>query len=98
MSPLDNAAASASSTSDGADAAACRRQPTPHPVRTWLTGVAAAIRRAKGVLDGVLGDDAYRRYVARHHAEHPDHEPMTEREFWRARDDYAENNVEGRCC
>lgn len=38
---------------------------------------------------GVLGANAYEKYVARHRVEHPDHEPMTEREFWRRRQDAA---------
>ncbi|WP_454295632.1 YbdD/YjiX family protein [Salana multivorans] len=38
---------------------------------------------------GVLGASAYERYLARHRVEHPDHEPLSEREFWRRRQDDA---------
>ena len=44
---------------------------------------------------GVMGADAYDRYVARHRVEHPDHEPMSEREWWRCRQEEAD--VKG-CC
>ena len=60
--------------------------------------VAEVWRSLGGLLGGVLGSDAYERYVERHRLEHPDHAPMTERAFWRDRADEAEHNVEGRCC
>ncbi|WP_216382476.1 YbdD/YjiX family protein [Arcanobacterium phocae] len=46
----------------------------------------------------MTGEGAYDAYVERHRREHPDHEPMSEREFWRARADEAERNVQARCC
>ncbi|MBN8881983.1 uncharacterized short protein YbdD (DUF466 family) [Salana multivorans] len=38
---------------------------------------------------GVLGASAYDTYVARHRIDHPDHAPLSEREFWRRRQDEA---------
>ncbi|GAA4884480.1 hypothetical protein GCM10023203_40620 [Actinomycetospora straminea] len=47
---------------------------------------------------GVLGADAYERYLAHHDRSGHDHPPMGEREFWRARIDHQERNPQGRCC
>lgn len=44
------------------------------------------------------GESAYDHYVERHRREHPDHEPMTARQFWRARADFDEENVSTGCC
>lgn len=44
------------------------------------------------------GESAYDRYVLRHRLEHPDHEPMDERRFWRARSEFAEQTVHSGCC
>ncbi|GAA2181804.1 hypothetical protein GCM10009785_18380 [Brooklawnia cerclae] len=44
------------------------------------------------------GESAYDRYLERHRREHPDHEPMTGREFWRARARFDEDNVSSGCC
>ena len=37
----------------------------------------------------VTGASAYERYVARHMIEHPDHEPICEKDWWRDRQDNA---------
>lgn len=44
------------------------------------------------------GESAYDKYVERHRLEHPDHEPMSERAFWRARADFDEESVSSGCC
>lgn len=46
----------------------------------------------------LTGENAYDRYVERHRRQHPDHEPMSEREFWRARDDFHETHQSTGCC
>ncbi|PJM72896.1 hypothetical protein CS006_06450 [Bifidobacterium primatium] len=46
----------------------------------------------------LTGENAYERYVERHRRNHPDHEPMSEREFWRARDDFNETHQSTGCC
>ncbi|HEX5332681.1 MAG TPA: YbdD/YjiX family protein [Cellulomonas sp.] len=66
--------------------------------------VAAAVRQgARGVswfVKGMLGEDAYDKYVEHHAAQHDgDCGPvMTEREFWRDVTDRQERNPQGRCC
>ena len=44
------------------------------------------------------GESAYDHYVERHEREHPDHAPMSAREFWRWRADFDEQNVSTGCC
>ena len=56
------------------------------------------IREWRGLWRDFTGESAYERYVARHAREHPDHPPMSERGFWRARDAWAEDNVSSGCC
>lgn len=46
----------------------------------------------------LTGESAYEKYVARHRREHPDCEPMSAREFWRARSAAAEDGVTTGCC
>ena len=46
----------------------------------------------------LTGESAYEKYVARHRREHPDHEPMSERQWWRARADFDDRNVSTSCC
>ncbi len=59
--------------------------------RAWL-------RQARALWRDFTGESAYAQYVERHLREHPDHEPMSEREFWRARADFDEDNVSTGCC
>ena len=47
---------------------------------------------------GVLGEHAYDQYLTHHRRCGHAGQPMTEREFWRARTDHQERNPEGRCC
>lgn len=44
------------------------------------------------------GESAYDHYVERHRRAHPDHEPMCEKEFWRDRASFDEENVSTGCC
>lgn len=66
-----------------------------HPVvttlKSWLATIGWWIREFSG-------ETAYDKYVARHRIEHPDHEPMCARDFWRMRDAEAEHNVQAGCC
>ena len=59
------------------------------------------VRWCRGLVwwvQGVLGEEAYVRYLDhRGRAGHPG-PPMTEREFWRARSDRQETDLRGRCC
>lgn len=54
------------------------------------------LAHARFLWRSLTGEDAYEKYLARHRREHPDHAPMSAREFWRARADDAE--VIPRCC
>lgn len=46
----------------------------------------------------LMGDSAYENYLARHRVRHPDHEPMSKREFWRDRIAFDETNHSTGCC
>lgn len=68
---------------------------------TTLIGSArAGLRELRGLARGVLGADAYERYLDHHFSTHEalEHPPLTEREFWHDRDDRRDRNPEGRCC
>ena len=64
----------------------------------------AAVRRGFGALSwfvaGVLGEDAYDKYLAHFDTHNVDGaaEPMTAREFWRDNTDRQDDNPQGRCC
>ena len=72
------------------------------PGDTGLLGGLARLRarlaRARCLWRDFTGESAYDRYVERHRREHPDHEPMSEREWWRARAEHDERNVSTGCC
>jgi len=58
-------------------------------------------RAARGVrwwFSGVMGDDAYRRYVEHVQRTHPDDAVPTEAEYWRERHARADANPGARCC
>lgn len=65
---------------------------------TILRGAREGGRRAVGYLRAVMGADAYDRYRAHLAVNHPDAEPMTEREFWRDYMAWQDRNPQGRCC
>lgn len=48
--------------------------------------------------EGVLGADAYRKYLDHHARTRPDLPPMTERAFWRDHHAWQDRNPQGRCC
>ncbi len=47
---------------------------------------------------GVLGADAYAKYLEHHQAAGHSTTPLSEREFWRDRTDRQDSNPQGRCC
>lgn len=73
-------------------------------------GVRTGARGVLWYLKGLLGEDAYEKYVAHHEALHAagadvdgadegaPHPLMTEREFWRDQTDRQDQNPQGRCC
>jgi len=64
----------------------------------------ALVQRGVGAVGwfmrGVLGEDAYDKYLAHFETHHVDGaaEPMTAREFWRDHTDRQNDNPQGRCC
>lgn len=83
------------------------RTATPLPSASALDANASASARsrlrtglaqARALWRDFTGESAYDRYVERHHREHPDHPPMSEREWWRAKADFDEANVQAHCC
>jgi uncharacterized short protein YbdD (DUF466 family) len=54
--------------------------------------------RARALWRDFTGESAYDRYAERHAREHPGHPPMSEREFWRDRARFDEDNVSTGCC
>lgn len=60
-------------------------------VRAWW-------REVVWISKGVLGANAYEQYLAHHRGTGCAHEPMTEREFWRAKYDREARSPVSRCC
>ncbi|MCO4254348.1 YbdD/YjiX family protein [Pseudarthrobacter cellobiosi] len=63
-----------------------------------LAAVATGFRSFARYLGGVLGADAYAKYLEHYHAAGHGEPPLTEREFWRDRTDRQDSNPQGRCC
>jgi uncharacterized short protein YbdD (DUF466 family) len=62
-------------------------------------GVTAVARGIRWYVRGLMGEDAYEKYLEHVQGEHGDSVPvMTEREFWRDRTDRQDANPSGRCC
>lgn len=56
------------------------------------------LSRARWFAGGVMGADKYQKYLAHHRATGCQHEPMTERQFWRDYTDGLDRNPGARCC
>ena len=67
-------------------------------MRHHLARVRAGLRHARDLWRDFTGESAYDRYVERHLREHPGHEPMSARQWWRAKSELDEGNVQARCC
>lgn len=50
------------------------------------------------IFRGVLGADAYEKYLEYHQSSGCEGAPLTEREFWREKTDRQDDNPQGRCC
>ena len=74
--------------------------PTPQPTDrpSARRRVRQVLTRARTLWRDMTGESAYDRYVERHRRAHPDHEPLSERQWWRARADVDERNVSTGCC
>ena len=67
-------------------------------VWTLVSAVARAGRGIRWYITTLMGDSAYATYVANQRRQHPDEEPLTERQFWRQRMDDQDRNPGARCC
>lgn len=66
-----------------------------------MTGAEQLVRAARAVrwyVRGVVGADAFERYLEHHQRVHPDVAPMSEKQFWRAHIDDRDKNPRMRCC
>ncbi|GAB2456043.1 uncharacterized short protein YbdD (DUF466 family) [Conyzicola lurida] len=60
---------------------------------------AEVVRGIRWYVRGVMGEDAYEKYLAHAATVHGEGATvMTEREFWRDRTDRQDTAPEGRCC
>ncbi|MEE1622043.1 YbdD/YjiX family protein [Zafaria sp. Z1313] len=71
---------------------------TPGPGSVVVRAVVGGWRGLVWYLEGMMGADAYKKYVAHHRAVHPGVEPLGERQFWREKMDAEDANPQGRCC
>ncbi len=60
-----------------------------------MVALAKEIRR---FARGIVGSDAYDKYLHHHMVTGCEHPPMTEKEFWRAKSRDQELNPGTRCC
>jgi uncharacterized short protein YbdD (DUF466 family) len=65
---------------------------------TGFAAVSKGIRGFSRYLGGVLGADAYAKYLEHHLAAGHRTPPLSEREFWRDRSDRQDSDPQGRCC
>jgi len=56
------------------------------------------LREVRRFARGILGSDAYDKYLTHHRVTGCAHAPMTEREFWRWKYAQQDASPEGRCC
>jgi uncharacterized short protein YbdD (DUF466 family) len=63
-----------------------------------LAAVTRGFRGFAHYLGGVLGADAYAKYLEHHLAAGHTSPPLSERQFWRDRTDRQDSNPQGRCC
>lgn len=55
-------------------------------------------RAVREYAEGMLGADRYKKYLAHHARSGCEHEPMTEKEYWRDYYRHQEENPGARCC
>lgn len=63
-----------------------------------LAGVNRGFRALRWYAQGVMGADAYQKYLQHMARVHPDQAPMDERAFWRDLYAWQSRNPQGRCC
>lgn len=85
MSEVKDSASADATLPDDASA------PTIARLASWFS-------KATWGLKGVMGGHAYERYVSHLRQEHPEQEPLSEKEFWKEKAKLDEKNVQARCC
>lgn len=68
------------------------------PGETFLARVGRAARWLRWYVRGVIGADAYERYLEHHARQHCQAPALSEREFWRERTDAMGRDPKSRCC
>ncbi|KRE81548.1 YbdD/YjiX family protein [Arthrobacter sp. Soil763] len=63
-----------------------------------MNALVAGFRGFAEYFSGVLGADAYKKYLEHHRASGHAGPPMCERDFWRDHTDRQDANPQGRCC
>jgi len=63
-----------------------------------MNAIASGFKGFAAYLKGVMGADAYSKYLEHHAASCGSMPAMTERQFWRDRMDRQDANPQGRCC
>lgn len=64
-------------------------------MRDTIVDIAREVQR---FARGVLGSDAYDKYLTHHRITGCQHEPLTEKQFWREKYRKQDTSPEGRCC
>ena len=63
-----------------------------------LDRLVAFAREFRRFARGILGSDAYDKYLHHHRVTGCAHEPLSERDFWRAKYRDQDHNPGSRCC
>ncbi|ATG55970.1 hypothetical protein CFK41_15180 [Brachybacterium ginsengisoli] len=63
-----------------------------------MAPVIEVLKEVRRFARGIVGSDAYDKYLAHHHVTGCAHEPLSEREFWRMRYAEQDRDPRGRCC
>jgi uncharacterized short protein YbdD (DUF466 family) len=63
-----------------------------------VNALLAGFRGFAEYFGGVLGADAYKKYLEHHGASGHAGPPMSERDFWRDHTDRQDSNPQSRCC
>lgn len=79
----------------GTGAAGARGTGTEADVRAR---VGAFLREVRRFARGIMGSDAYDKYLTHHRVTGCTHAPLSEREFWREKYAEEDRNPQGRCC
>lgn len=79
----------------GTGAAGARGASTEADVRAR---VGAFLREVRRFARGIMGSDAYDKYLTHHRVTGRTHAPLSEREFWREKYAEEDRNPQGRCC